>query len=1218
MKQFVHFHVHTQYSILDGASNIKELVKKAVEYKMPAVAVTDHGNLFGIKEFLNEVNKHNKSENDKAASEEKKGNKYEPRLLKAVVGCEMYLARRSMKDKEKEIKDDKSGNHLIVLAKNIKGYKNLIKLSSKAYIEGFYSKPRIDKPLLFAHKEGLIVTTACIAGEIPRAIREGNIEAAEKAALQFREEFGEDFYFEVMRHHTTDPEADLSVYPEQEKVNKALVELSEKTGIKIIATNDVHFINKEDAEAHDRLICINTNSQIDDVKRLRYTKQEWFKSAAEMCEIFSDIPEAIDNTMEIARKIEEYTIDKPPVMPEFPIPEEFGSMESYHNKITEADLIKEFGEKKYYLLGGYEKVLRIKLEADYLEHLVMKGAEQRFGTGLEEHILERLKFELETIRNMGYPGYFLIVSDFIAQARMMDIWVGPGRGSAAGSAVSYCLKITDLDPFKYDLLFERFLNPERISMPDIDIDFDEDGRNRILKWVVEKYGKNNVANVITFGKMACRSAIRDVARVQRLPLKEADRLAKLIPEEADMSLPKAFSNVTELKNELTSGTNEVITTLRFAETLEGSVRQTGIHACGVIICKDPIIEHVPVCTSKETDLLVTQYDGHYLESVGMMKMDFLGLKTLSILKDAVENIEKNKEIKISINNIPLDDKKTYELFSKGLTIGVFQFESEGMQKYLRELKPNQFKDLIAMNALYRPGPMDFIPKYINRKQGKEQVSYELPVMDEILKDTYGITVYQEQVMLLSQKLAGFTKGDADSLRKAMGKKELEGYDKMKELFLEGCQTNGFPQRTCEKIWNEWRAFASYAFNKSHSTCYAFLAYQTAFLKAHFPEEFMAACLSRNLKDIKEITKFMDGCKQLKINVLGPDVNESRIHFSNNKKGDLRFGLGGIKGMGEAVAEAIINERENAGNYKNIFDFTERVNPNVVNKRCMEALAYSGAFDSFSEVKRYQYFAGNETTFIENLLKYGNKFQSDTGVMQQSLFGESVKVEIKLPEIPAGEEWSTLYMLEKEKEHTGIYLSSHPLDAYRFDIENFTTHAISELKDLAPLENKEVTFAGFVTSVQTKTTKTGNPYSTSVIEDYSDSYRFSLFGKDYVEFSKYMHVGMCLLIKAKVQKNTWKEKNNDIELRINKIKLLTDVRSEIRKVIIRVNLSSVDQKFTAGIESICKKNKGKTLLILNIVDDEKLSIDMFSKKFSVNLTNGLINYFLENDIEFKIQ
>ncbi len=1218
MTQFVHLHVHTQYSILDGASKIKNLIKKALENNMPAIAITDHGNLFGAKEFLTVITKHNDSEKKLAKDAEEKGNNYIPKIIKPIIGCEMYVARRDHTLKDKDVKDDRSGNHLIVLAKNEKGYRNLIKLSSLAYIDGFYSKPRIDKKLLFKYKEGLIISTACIAGEVPRAVRAGNIDLAETLINEFKAEFGDDFYLELQRHKTNDEIMDSKVYEQQMLVNKNFITLSAKTGVKYIATNDVHFINEEDAEAHDRLICINTGSLVDDPARMHYTKQEWFKSSTEMAEIFADVPDALSNTVELAEKVEFYNINKSPVMPMFPIPEEFGTIETYKDKYTEETLKKEFTEKDYKRINNYLDALRIQLEADYLKHLVEKGAKTNYGKNLSDEIKQRIEFELYTIKNMGFPGYFLIVQDFIAQAREMGIWVGPGRGSAAGSVVSYCLQITNIDPFKYNLLFERFLNPERISMPDIDIDFDEDGRELILKWVVNKYGKDKVANIITFGTMASKSSIKDVARVQKMPLNEAERLTKLIPEKIE-NLEDAFAKSAELRQEKESGTDLVKSTLEYARVLEGSVRQTGIHACGIIICRDSLTDHIPICISKETDLLVTQFDGHYLEEVGMLKMDFLGLKTLSILKDAIANIELSKGKKIDINKIPLDDKKTFELFSKGLTTSIFQFESENMQKYLRELKPNRIEDLIAMNALYRPGPMEYIPSFINRKHGKEKIVYDLPIMEDVLKETYGVTVYQEQVMLLSQKLADFTKGDADTLRKAMGKKQRAVLDKMKGKFIEGCRKKGYPDIATEKIWTDWEKFAEYAFNKSHSTCYAYLAYQTGYLKAHYPAEFLAANLSRNLDDIKEITKLMDVCRRMNFKVLGPDVNESNIHFNVNKEGNLRFGLGAIKGFGESAADYLIRERNKNGNFKDIFDFVERVNISTVNKRSLEALSMSGAFDSFTQLKRYQYFAGESITFIEQLIRYGTKFQSDKSNSQQSLFGSAIPISIKRPDIPQNaEEWSTLYQLEKEKELIGIYLSAHPLDQYRFDVEYFASNSLSELTDLSQFEGKEISIAGFVTQSQNRTSQKGNLYTTCTIEDFTNSFKFNLFGKDFVEYGKYMQVGMCLLIKAVIKRRYKEDNTGDLEFKISNISLLSEARTTVKKIILQIPYQSINDYFIGEIEKLCKKNKGQAQLLFNLYcENEKLSLEMFSRTCPISLNNNVLEFLKDNFIDFKL-
>ena len=1219
---FVHLHVHSQYSILDGASNIKSLIKRAAELGMPAIAITDHGNLFGIKEFLNEIHKHNESEKTKAKESKEKGQVYEPKFIKPIVGCEMYLARRSRFDKEKNT-DDKSGNHLIVLAKNKIGYKNLVKLVSLSYIEGFYSKPRIDKELLFQYKEGLIISTACLAGEIPQAILADDILYAKNSILEFKKQFGEDFYLELQYHPTNNPTADQTVYIEQEKVNKVLIQLSKETGVPLICTNDVHFVLKEDAEAHERLICINTGTTINDPNRLKYTKQEWLKSYEEMYEMFKDVPEALTNTLEIANKVEVYSIDQPPVMPEFPIPEEFASVEQYSKKYDAKQLIEEFGKENFDRLGGYEKVLRIKIESDYLKYLVHEGKEERYGKNITQEIENRIEFELNTIKMMGYPGYFLIIQDVIAQARKMGIRVGPGRGSAAGSVISYCLKITDLDPIKYKLLFERFLNPERISMPDIDIDFDEDGRSEILKWVVNKYGHDKVANIVTFGRLAAKSAIKDVARVQNLSLSEATRLTKLVPEKPDITLEKSFELSEELKKEKEQGLPLIKETLNYAKTLEGSIRQTGIHACGVIICKDPLIEHIPVCTSKETELLVTQFDGHFLEEVGMLKMDFLGLKTLSIINDTLEIIKERHGKNIDIDNIPLNDKKTYEIFSRGLTTGIFQFESEGMKKYLRELKPDRFEDLIAMNALYRPGPMKYIPQFIARKHGLEKVEYKLPQMKDILEETYGVTVYQEQVMLLSQILAGFSKGEADSLRKAMGKKQPDVLDKMKNRFMEGCKKNNLDINICEEIWKDWEDFAQYAFNKSHSTCYAYLAYQTAYLKAHYTAEFMAASLSRNLDDIKEITKLMNDCRRTNLNVKGPSINESNIKFTVTSEGVIRFGLGGIKNLGEAVAQSIISERNKNGKYTSIFNFAERLDPSIVNKKSYEALAYSGAFDDFTDIKRHQFFCDVSPSFIEQLSKYSQQFRSDKIYNQNTLFGDAFQASITKPAIPKCEEWSTTFQLKKEAEYIGIYLSSHPLEPFKYDIDNFCNVTLNDLSELEKLVNKEIFFAAYVSKVQEKIAKNGNPFITATLEDFNDIYSISVIGQDYLNFANYFKEDFNLLIKARVNERKDAENTNfKYNLNIQKVYLLQDIKNYYSKIFIHIALEDLSEIFIQSLSNGIKKaGKGKTELIFSFYSQNGsqniLKWDMISKKIKITITNELIEFLNESNIDFKL-
>lgn len=1160
MSNFTHLHLHTQYSILDGASKISELMEIASGMKMKAVAITDHGNMFGVKEFHN-------------AARAKK--------LKPIIGCETYVARRSLE--EISGKEDRSGHHLILLAKNYQGYKNLVKLISIAWTKGFYYKPRIDKKILKEYSEGIIATTACIAGEVPSAVLNDNIEEAEKLILWYKEIFGSDFYLEVQRHKTGNPVFDNDTLAKQNRVFKAYRELSEKLDVKIIATNDVHFLKKEDAEAHDRLICLNTGKELDDPDRLRYTMQEYFKSEEEMKELFSDFPDAVENTMEVAGKIEEYDLDHDPIMPEFPIPDDFESKD------------------------------------DYLRHLTYEGAKLRWEE-ISPEIEERIDFELETIKKMGYPGYFLIVQDFLRAAREMDVSVGPGRGSAAGSAVAYSLKITDIDPIKYKLLFERFLNPDRISMPDIDIDFDEDGREKVLKYVVDKYGHDRVAHIITFGTMAAKMAIRDVARVQKLPLSDADRLAKLIPEKPGTTFKKAYQEVNELAKERDSGEELVSKTLQYAEALEGSVRQTGVHACGIIIGRDPLDQHIPISTAKDTELFVTQFDGNHVESVGLLKMDFLGLKTLSIIKDAIENIKYSTGDEIKIDQIPLDDELTFELYSKGETTGLFQFESEGMKKHLRELKPNRFEDLIAMNALYRPGPMEYIPKFIKRKHGLEKIDYPLPSMEEHLKDTYGITVYQEQVMLLSQELAGFTRGQADSLRKAMGKKKKDIMDKMKVQFFEGCKERGHREKTVERIWTDWEAFAQYAFNKSHSTCYAYISYQTAWLKAHYPAQFMAAVLSRNINDIKKITTFMDETRRMGMDVLGPDVNESYVKFTVNNEGNVRFGMGAIKGVGKGAIKELIEERNLNGPFVSIYDFVERVNLNSLNKKNLEAMALGGAFDHFEGMNRAQFFAENDKgeSFIETLIKYGNRVKNDSETTQQSLFGEAEGFEIVRPAAPEVKEWPKLEKLTREKDVIGIFLSAHPLDDYKLEMESFCNVNLSDLHDLKQYLGKEVILAGMVTEARSGTSRNGKPYGSITIQDYTDSYRFMLFDKDYVEHSKYFTPGYFVLVKGMVQKRMYKE--DEIEVKIKNINLLTSVREEmIKSLSLIVPVSSINNKMVDELKDLTTLHKGKTELKFVIIDPvNKISLPMFSRSVRVDVNNNFINFIKAfPGIEYKV-
>ncbi len=1157
---FTHLHVHTQYSILDGAADIPGLVRKAKDDGMDAMAITDHGNMFGVKEFHNTCKKSG---------------------IKPILGCEVYIARRSRFDKSE--KTDGGGFHLVLLAKNITGYRNLIRLVSYGWTEGFYYKPRIDKELLKKYNEGLIATSACLNGEIPYIIRHENKENTRKAIEEYKSVFKDDFYLELQQHPSDDPKT-RNVFEDQVFVNKQLIGLAKETATKLIATNDVHFINREDAAAHDRLLCISTGKDVDDPSRMRYTQQEWFKTKYEMRELFAAIPEALENTREIADKVELYELDSDPVMPDFPIPDQF------------------------------------ETEDDYLRHITYEGAEERYS-GLTDEIKNRIDFELETIKKMGFPGYFLIVWDFIKAARELGVSVGPGRGSAAGSAVAYCLKITDIDPIKYDLLFERFLNPDRISMPDIDIDFDEDGREKVLQWVVNKYGKNRVAHIITFGTMAPKMAIRDVARVQKLELAEADRLAKLIPERPGTTFVKAYREVPELEKERHSSNELISSTLKYAEVLEGSVRQTGVHACGIIIGRDDLEKYIPISTNKDADLFVTQYDGKHIESVGMLKMDFLGLKTLSIIKDAVDNIKISKGIDIDINDIPLDDPLTFELYSKGETTGLFQFESDGMKKHLRTLKPNRFADLIAMNALYRPGPMEYIPQYIARKHGKEKIVYDLPEMEEYLKDTYGITVYQEQVMLLSQKLAGFTKGMADSLRKAMGKKIRSMMDNLKEKFIEGCRANGYNENIALKIWSDWEAFAQYAFNKSHSTCYAYVSYQTAYLKAHYPAEFMAAVLSRNLNDIKKISFFMDECRRMGAKVLVPDINESFSRFTVNKEGNIRFGLAAIKGVGESAVEHIIEERNKNGHFTDIYNFVERVNLATVNKRCTEALIMAGGFDSFPDIKRHQYFEDNdkEESFLEKLIKYGSKMQGECNAAP-TLFGDIVDIEIARP-VPADkEEWPHLAKLNKEKEVIGIYLSAHPLDNFKLEINSFCNTTLSELKNLSSLKGKDVILAGIVIRADHSISKKGNPYGIMVLEDYTDSYRINLFGKDYETYRNFMFPGYSLFLKGTVQERTWPKDSTELEFKLKSITMLANVKEEmIRSLSIRMSLDNLTDELIQNLQQVLPENGGKTDLKFYIVDEpEGLGIKMFSRNHRVNLSDRLI-HFLENtpELEFKV-
>jgi DNA polymerase-3 subunit alpha len=1220
---FVHLHVHSYFSQLDGMSSISGLVDKAIRCNMNALALTDHGNMYGAKEFYDYVKKRNKD-----LPEDKK--------IKAILGVEAYCARRTRFDKT--LKEDGGGWHLILLAKNKKGYQNLCKLVSTSWIDGFYYRPRIDKDALEQYSEGLIVASACLGGEIPRKIMDRDIQGAEQSILWFKRLFGDDFYLELQRHKTDKTGGDITIYERQIEVNTVLLDLAKKTNTKIIATNDVHFVEEEHAEAHDRLICLGTGKDLDDPKRMRYTKQEWFKTQEEMDAIFPDLPEAMLNTLEIAGKIEEYSINSDAIMPFFPIPETFGTEESYKARFSEDELRREFNkddESRFDKLGGYDKVIRIKLEGDYLRELTLQKAEARYGNPLPPDILERIEFELETMKTMGFPGYFLIVQDFIQAARDMGVSVGPGRGSAAGSAVAYCLGITDIDPLEYDLLFERFLNPDRISMPDIDIDFDDDGRAEVLRWVTEKYGKEKVAHIVTYGTMATKSSIKDVGRVQGLPLSETDRLTKLIPdrlpEDRSGKAPKVnikncIEYVPELREARYSDDHNLSDTLKYAEMLEGTVRQTGVHPCGVIIGADDLTHFVPLATARDKatdeELLVTQYEGSVIESVGLIKMDFLGLKTLSIIKEALSNIKKSKGKDININTIPINDPKTYELYSKGQTIGTFQFESAGMQRYLRDLQPSKFEDLIAMNALFRPGPMAYIPDFIDRKHGKKEITYDFPEMETRLKDTYGITVYQEQVMLLSRDLAGFTRGQSDELRKAMGKKLVDKMEALHEKFIKGAIAKGFgPIEKLEKIWSDWAEFAKYAFNKSHATCYSWVAYQTAYLKANYPAELMAANLTRNKDDIGEITKFMDECRSMGITVLGPDVNESELNFTVNKKGNIRFGLGGIKGVGSGAVDAIVREREMNGPFKGIFDFVERVNLTACNKKSLEALSLSGAFDNFTEAAREQYFSESNKgeTFVETLIRYGNKFQQDKNSAQNSLFGGMDSVMISKPDVPKATPWSNIERLNKERELVGIYLSSHPLDDYYVTLKYVCNMGMSDFVNAKVTHvNKRLMIGGIVISVKERYAKNNKPYAIVKIEDFTGSGEIFIFGDDFVKYANYCRPNMYLFIRGTYTPD--KHNVKESYFRLESIQQLADVmETEQKSFMVSLPLSKINEELTADLSAYIKENPGNTSLYFKIEDAEKqISINLMAEKQKFLLNKRIINYLEDNQIEFTIK
>ncbi len=1195
---FSHLHVHTQFSLLDGAADISSLYKKAVNDNMRALAITDHGNMFGVFKFVAEAGKHNTPEN--------------PNKIKPIVGCEFYVVND--RHKRAFTKDDKDVRyHQLLLAKNAEGYKNLVKLCSMGYMEGLYGKyPRVDKELILKYHKGLIATTCCLGASVPRIILKNGEDAGEKEFKWWLDIFGEDYYVELQRHDI----------PEQNQVNEVLLKFAEKYNVKIIASNDSHYVDQADSNAHDILLCINTGEKQstptvkdfgdDDSisskgKRFAFYNNEfYFKTTAEMTQLFSDLPQAIDNTNEIVDKIEPLKLKQDIMLPNFKVPEGFATQD------------------------------------DYLFDLTYKGAKERYKE-ITPDVEERLRFELFTIKTMGFAGYFLIVADFIKAGRDIGVFIGPGRGSAAGSAVAYCIGITNIDPIKYNLLFERFLNPDRKTMPDIDTDFDDEGRQKVIDYVVEKYGKNQVAQIVTYGTMAAKSSIKDVARVLDLPLQDSNMLAKLVPDKPGTDLNRMMyapltgddsletkegllkddiENVKKLRTIL-AGNDMQARVLKEALILEGSVRGTGIHASAIIIAPKDLTEIVPVASSKETTLLITQYDGKVIEDAGVIKMDFLGLKTLTILRDALRLIKENHGIDLVIDDVPLDDAKTFELYQRGDTNGTFQFESPGMQKHLINLKPDKFADLIAMNALYRPGPIEYIPNFIARKNGKETIAYDLPEMEEYLEDTYGITVYQEQVMLLSQKLADFTKGDADTLRKAMGKKDKGTLDKMKSKFMEGAMAKGLPKDKLEKIWTDWEKFAQYAFNKSHSTCYAFVAFQTAYLKAHYPGEYMSAVLTHNLSNIDKITFFMDECKRMNIHVLGPDVNESQYKFSVNKKGEIRFGMGAVKGVGENAVISIVDERKINGPYKSIFDFARRINLRSANKKTFESLAYSGGLDSFG-IHRATYFftEGNDSgNFLEKVIRYGSQHQDGVNSSQVSLFGEEASVDMPEPKIPVCEEWNKLVQLKNEKDVVGFFISGHPLDTYKLEMENFCFHTVSDTKQLVENKNKELVFGGVVTAVHNGVTKTGNPWGKITIEDYKESSEIAFFGEDYVKFKQYMVSGLFLYIKGKIQER-FRQADN-LEFKVSNIQLLSELRDKLAKVItVNVTLTDLNEEFITKFNEIINGNAAaqprNCLLRFRVIDkEENISVFLPSKKIKVNPNNELIELLELNHLAYSL-
>ena len=1200
---FVHLHNHSQFSILQSTISIKDLVSAAAKENMLAVALTDHGNMMGAFHFVSAISNYNKSVKAQHAGAEENDVEKKRREIKPIIGCEFFVCENHL---DKTRKDN--GYQIVLLAKNKKGYHNLAKLSSTAFTDGFYYVPRIDKKLIEQYKEDLICLTGNLYGEVPSKVLNIGENQAEEALLWWKDTFKDDLYIELMRHNQED----------EDRVNPVLIQFAQKHSVKLIASNNTYYVEQENANAHDILLCVKDGEKqatpIGRGRGYRYglpNQEYYFKSAEEMKALFRDIPEAIVNIEEVVNKIEAYDLARDVLLPAFDIPDEFEHQEDV------AD-------------GGKRG------ENAFLKHLTFKGAKKRYGN-ITTEIKERLDFELSVIENTGYPGYFLIVEDFIREARNMDVSVGPGRGSAAGSVVAYCLWITNIDPIKYDLLFERFLNPDRVSMPDIDIDFDDEGRGRVMQYVIDKYGANQVAQIITYGTMAAKSSIRDTARVLDLPLNEADHIAKLIPNmsklgkifgKSEKELAGKFraedlEKVNELLN-ISDGDDLQAETVNQARVLEGSVRNTGIHACGVIITPGDITNYVPVSVAKDSDLYVTQFDNSVVESAGLLKMDFLGLKTLTLIKDTVKIVKAKHNITLDPENFPLDDEKTYQLFQRGETVGIFQYESPGMQKHMKHLKPTVFDDLIAMNALYRPGPMEYIPSFIRRKHGEEEIVYDLPETEEYLKETYGITVYQEQVMLLSQKLADFTKGEADVLRKAMGKKQKAVLDKMKPKFISQAAAKGMDEEKLEKIWKDWEAFASYAFNKSHSTCYAWIAYQTAYLKAHYPAEYMAAVLSNNMNDIKSVTFFMEECKRMRLPVLGPSVNESYYKFSVNQDNAVRFGMGAIKGVGHGAVKTIVKNRKEEGHYKSIFDLAKRIDLRAANKKAFEGLANAGGFDCFTDTHRAQYFAhdGDGITFLEKAVKYGAKHQENENSAQVSLFGEASGVEVAEPQVPPSEDWGTMEKLSREKEVVGIYISGHPLDDFKIEMKTFCNGVIADFNDLGSMVNQNVKFGGVITDVQHRVSKQGKGWAIFSIEDYTDSFDFRIFGEDYLKFRHFLVQNSFVHVQALV-KEGWVNRDTgqkgDPRIQFNNFQLLHDVMDTYaKKLSIQLNVKDLKSDTISELQEMFRMHEGSNSLSFVVYDNEdKIKLNMPSRKQKVNISQELLNTLSEHHIKYKL-